>query len=63
MGFWLYDDTEAVAGFDPRKGAIRWGMFAVIPKYLINIDAGRHGKSPKKKPDHEDRASCGNAEW
>lgn len=60
MGLWLDDDGDAVAGFFPRQRSFVRMVLPILGEDFVNADTGSHGGSPKKKPDHEDRASCGN---
>ncbi len=56
----LHHHRDAVAGFLSGQRAFGWRTGAVLKEYSLDIDRCRHQGSPKKKPGHEDRASCGN---
>ncbi len=56
----LHHYGDAVAGFLPGQRAFGWRTGAVLMEYSVDIDRCRHQGSPKEKPGHEDRASCGN---
>ena len=60
MGLWPHDISDAIAAFLLGQCALHRMVLPILGKDFVNVDAGRHGKSPKKKPDQEDRASCGN---
>jgi hypothetical protein len=60
MRFRLHHHGDAIAGFLPGQRAFGWRTGAALTEYPVDFDHCGHQGFPKKKPGHEDRASCGN---